>query len=110
MRGRTAQRRMRRRADVPGFRPGSGVLRRAAVVGILSLDPDQQEGVHHLAQADPRDPTLENYVEVLYSAQFSVFLINSLELSVAGSVGAILVAAPRSPPFSAWTSAVTLRC
>src|SRR3712207_7293872 len=37
----------------------------------------------------PETPTLENYVEVLYTAQFSVFLINSLKLSVAGSLGAI---------------------
>src|SRR3712207_7334423 len=36
----------------------------------------------------PEAPTLENYTEVLYSAQFSVFLINSLKLSVAGSLGA----------------------
>ncbi len=48
----------------------------------------------------PETPTLENYVEVLYSAQFSVFLINSLKLSVAGSVGAVLVAAPAAYAFS----------
>jgi multiple sugar transport system permease protein len=48
----------------------------------------------------PATPTLENYVEVLYSAQFSVFLINSLKLAVAGSVGAMLVAAPAAYAFS----------
>jgi multiple sugar transport system permease protein len=48
----------------------------------------------------PETPTLENYVEVLYSAQFSVFLINSLKLAVAGSVGAMLVAAPAAYAFS----------
>ncbi len=48
----------------------------------------------------PETPTLENYVEVLYSAQFSVFLINSLKLAVAGSVGAVLVAAPAAYAFS----------
>ena len=48
----------------------------------------------------PESPTLENYVEVLYSAQFSVFLTNSLKLAVAGSVGAILVAAPAAYAFS----------
>jgi multiple sugar transport system permease protein len=48
----------------------------------------------------PESPTLENYVEVLISAQFSVFLLNSLKLSVAGSVGAILVAAPAAYAFS----------
>jgi multiple sugar transport system permease protein len=48
----------------------------------------------------PEAPTLENYVEVLYSAQFSVFLLNSLKLAVAGSVGAMLVAAPAAYAFS----------
>ena len=50
-------------------------------------------GFHHLAGLIPENPTLENYGEVLISAQFSVFLINSLKLSVAGSIGAMLVAA-----------------
>ena len=48
----------------------------------------------------PETPTLENYVEVLYTAQFSVFLINSLKLAVAGSIGAVLVAAPAAYAFS----------
>src|ERR687896_1584829 len=48
----------------------------------------------------PETPTLENYTEVLISAQFSVFLLNSLKLSVAGSVGAMLVAAPAAYEFS----------
>ena len=48
----------------------------------------------------PETPTLENYVEVLTTAQFSVFLINSLKLSVAGSVGAMVVAAPAAYAFS----------
>jgi multiple sugar transport system permease protein len=48
----------------------------------------------------PESPTLENYGEVLYSAQFSVFLINSLKLAVAGSLGAMLVAAPAAYEFS----------
>ena len=48
----------------------------------------------------PEAPTLENYVEVLYSAQFSVFLINSLKLSVTGSIGAMVVAAPAAYAFS----------
>jgi multiple sugar transport system permease protein len=48
----------------------------------------------------PETPTFENYVEVFYSAQFSVFLTNSLKLAVAGSVGAILVAAPAAYAFS----------
>jgi multiple sugar transport system permease protein len=48
----------------------------------------------------PESPTLENYGEVLYSAQFSVFLINSLKLAVAGSIGAMVVAAPAAYAFS----------
>jgi multiple sugar transport system permease protein len=48
----------------------------------------------------PETPTLENYTEVLYTAQFTVFLTNSLKLAVAGSVGAIVVAAPAAYAFS----------
>jgi multiple sugar transport system permease protein len=48
----------------------------------------------------PESPTFENYGEVLYSAQFSVFLINSLKLAVAGSLGAMVVAAPAAYAFS----------
>jgi len=51
----------------------------------------------------PESPTLENYGEVLYSAQFSVFLANSLKLAVAGSLGAMLVAAPAAYAFSRLT-------
>ena len=51
----------------------------------------------------PESPTLENYTEVLTSAQFSVFLINSLKLSVAGGIGAMLVAAPAAYAFSRLT-------
>ena len=48
----------------------------------------------------PEAPTLENYVEVLVSAQFSVYLINSLKLAVAGSIGAMVVSAPAAYAFS----------
>ncbi len=48
----------------------------------------------------PETPTLENYAEVLYTAQFSVFLLNSLKLSVAGSFGAMVIAAPAAYAFS----------
>ncbi len=48
----------------------------------------------------PEAPTLENYTEVLYTAQFTVFLTNSLKLAVAGSVGAMVVAAPAAYAFS----------
>jgi multiple sugar transport system permease protein len=48
----------------------------------------------------PETPTLENYTEVLYTAQFTVFLTNSLKLAVAGSIGAMVVAAPAAYAFS----------
>jgi multiple sugar transport system permease protein len=48
----------------------------------------------------PETPTLENYTEVLYTAQFTVFLTNSLKLAVAGGVGATVVAAPAAYAFS----------
>jgi multiple sugar transport system permease protein len=48
----------------------------------------------------PETPTLENYAEVLYTAQFTIYLTNSLKLAVAGSVGALLVAAPAAYAFS----------
>ena len=51
----------------------------------------------------PEDPTFENYTEVLYTAQFSVFLLNSLKLALAGSIGAMLVAAPAAYAFSRLT-------
>jgi multiple sugar transport system permease protein len=51
----------------------------------------------------PETPTLENYTEVLYTAQFTIFLTNSLKLAVAGSVGAMVVAAPAAYAFSRLT-------
>ncbi|WP_207956816.1 carbohydrate ABC transporter permease [Rubrobacter tropicus] len=51
----------------------------------------------------PEDPTFENYTEVLYTAQFSVFLINSLKLALAGSIGALVVSAPAAYAFSRLT-------
>jgi multiple sugar transport system permease protein len=48
----------------------------------------------------PENPTFENYFEVLYAAQFSVFLWNSLKLSLAGSLGALVVSAPAAYAFS----------
>ncbi len=48
----------------------------------------------------PDSPTFENYFEVLYSAQFSVFLWNSLKLSLVGSLGALALAAPAAYAFS----------
>lgn len=51
----------------------------------------------------PENPTFENYTEVLYTAQFSVFLLNSLKLALAGSIGAIVVSAPAAYAFSRLT-------
>jgi multiple sugar transport system permease protein len=48
----------------------------------------------------PENPTLENYTEVLYTAQFSVFLLNSLKLALAGSIGAMVISAPAAYAFS----------
>jgi multiple sugar transport system permease protein len=48
----------------------------------------------------PSDPTLGNYGEVLRSAQFPRFLLNSAILSAIGSLGAIAVAAPAAYAFS----------
>jgi len=48
----------------------------------------------------PETPTLENYTEVLYTAQFTIYLTNSLKLAVAGSVGAMVVSAPAAYAFS----------
>ena len=48
----------------------------------------------------PPDPTLGNFEEVLRSAQFPRFLLNSAILSAIGSLGAMLVAAPAAYAFS----------
>jgi multiple sugar transport system permease protein len=65
----------------------------------LSIRTQQEVFITSLTLV-PESPTLENYGEVLYSAQFSVFLTNSLKLAVAGSIGAMLVAAPAAYAFS----------
>ena len=65
----------------------------------LSIRTPQEVYITSL-QLIPKTPTLENYTEVLYTAQFSVYLINSLKLAVAGSVGALVVSAPAAYAFS----------
>jgi multiple sugar transport system permease protein len=100
MRSRTAQRRV---GDALTYLVFAAVLVffGGPLLWVLSLSiRTQQEVFITSLRVIPESPTLENYVEVLYSAQFSVFLINSLKLSVAGSVGAILVAAPAAYAFS----------
>ena len=48
----------------------------------------------------PTDPTFDNYAEVLRSAQFPRFLLNSAILSAIGSLGAMAVAGPAAYAFS----------
>jgi multiple sugar transport system permease protein len=48
----------------------------------------------------PGTPTLDNYGEVLRSAQFPRFLLNSAVLAAIGSLGALAVAAPSAYAFS----------
>ncbi len=65
----------------------------------LSIRTSQEVYITSL-QLIPKTPTLENYTEVLYTAQFTVYLINSLKLAVAGSIGALVVSAPAAYAFS----------
>jgi multiple sugar transport system permease protein len=100
MRSRTAQRRVGDALTYLVF-AAALVFFGGPLLWVLSLSiRTQQEVFITSLRVIPESPTLENYVEVLYSAQFSVFLINSLKLSVAGGVGAILVAAPAAYAFS----------
>jgi multiple sugar transport system permease protein len=48
----------------------------------------------------PDEPTFDNYTQVLSTAQFPTFLINSAKLSIGGSLGAMIVAAPAAYAFS----------
>jgi multiple sugar transport system permease protein len=48
----------------------------------------------------PKHPTLDNYNQVLKSAQFPRFLLNSAILSAIGSCGSLAVAAPAAYAFS----------
>jgi multiple sugar transport system permease protein len=68
---------------------------------ILSLSLRTQEDILvTTVNPVPSDPTLGNYGEVLRSAQFPRFLMNSALLSAIGSFGAIAVAAPAAYAFS----------
>jgi multiple sugar transport system permease protein len=68
---------------------------------ILSLSlRTQQEILVTTVNPVPDSPTLDNYGEVLRSAQFPRFLMNSAILSAIGSFGAIAVAAPAAYAFS----------
>jgi multiple sugar transport system permease protein len=68
---------------------------------LLSLSiRDQTEIFITSLRLIPENPTLENYTEVLYTAQFSVFLLNSLKLALAGSIGAMVISAPAAYAFS----------
>jgi multiple sugar transport system permease protein len=68
---------------------------------ILSLSLRTQEDILvTTVNPVPADPTLGNYGEVLSSAQFPRFLFNSAVLSLMGSLGAMVVAAPAAYAFS----------
>jgi multiple sugar transport system permease protein len=68
---------------------------------ILSLSLRTQEDILvTTVNPVPADPTLGNYGEVLRSAQFPRFLLNSAVLSAMGSLGAMIVAAPAAYAFS----------
>ena len=100
MRGRTAQRRIGDALTYLVFAAAVAFFG-GPLLWVLSLSIRTRQEVYVTSlRLIPETPTFENYVEVFYSAQFSVFLINSLKLSVAGSVGAILVAAPAAYAFS----------
>ena len=100
MRGRTAQRRIGDALTYLVF-AAAVVFFGGPLLWVLSLSIRTRQEVYITSlRLIPETPTFENYVEVFYSAQFSVFLTNSLKLAVAGSVGAILVAAPAAYAFS----------
>ena len=100
MRGRTAQRRIGDALTYLVF-AAAVVFFGGPLLWVLSLSIRTRQEVYVTSlRLIPETPTFENYVEVFYSAQFSVFLTNSLKLAVAGGVGAILVAAPAAYAFS----------
>jgi multiple sugar transport system permease protein len=65
----------------------------------LSIRTAQEVYVTSL-QLIPDNPTIENYLTVLGAEQFSVYLWNSLKLTLAGSLGAMVVASPAAYAFS----------
>lgn len=100
MRSRTAQRRI---GDVLTYLVFAATLLffGGPLIWVLSLSIRTRQEIYITSlRLIPESPTLENYTEVLYSAQFSVFLMNSLKLAVAGSIGAMLIAAPAAYAFS----------
>lgn len=65
----------------------------------LSIRTAQEVYVTSL-QLIPNNPTIENYLTVLGTQQFSLYLWNSLKLTIAGSLGAVIVASPAAYAFS----------
>jgi multiple sugar transport system permease protein len=100
MASRTAQRRVGDALTYLVFL-GALIFFGGPLLWVLSLSIRSRQEVYITSlRLIPESPTLENYAQVFYSAQFSVFLTNSLKLAVAGSVGAIIVAAPAAYAFS----------
>jgi multiple sugar transport system permease protein len=68
---------------------------------MLSLSfRNQQEILVTTINPIPDNPTFDNYGEVLRSAQFPRFLLNSALLSAIGACGALAIAAPSAYAFS----------
>jgi multiple sugar transport system permease protein len=97
---------MRRQARIDDALTYAGLLAILLFFGIpllwiLSLSLRTQEDILVTTiNPIPPDPTLGNFEEVLRSAQFPRFLLNSAILSAMGALGAMLVAAPAAYAFS----------
>ena len=73
----------------------------APLVWVVSLSfRDAVEVLASTINPIPENPTFSNYSEVLGSAQFPRFMLNSAILSAIGAFGTILVAAPAAFAFS----------
>ena len=73
----------------------------APLLWVVSLSfRDAAEVLASTISPIPDNPTFSNYSEVLGSAQFPRFMLNSAILSAIGAIGTILVAAPAAYAFS----------
>jgi multiple sugar transport system permease protein len=73
----------------------------APLLWVVSLSfRDAAEVLASTINPIPDNPTFSNYSEVLGSAQFPRFMLNSAILSAIGAIGTILVAAPAAYAFS----------
>jgi multiple sugar transport system permease protein len=73
----------------------------APLLWVISLSfRDAAEVLASTINPIPDNPTFSNYSEVLGSAQFPRFMLNSAILSAIGAIGTILVSAPAAYAFS----------